>query len=207
MAYVHHSIHGSFAVVVTLIGAACNAKVGMCHPLDCGVTENHQIDWAESIAKKYGLPGETLKNECTLTTLTSEQICFRLVLRTLAGRPDLATPGGWTIILSSKTDFEDDAPRFEAVKEFRTHEVTGYEKRVAYQYVRWCNGFQYCETQRVEQPYYEPFTATIVTGGGVVCFANNGHVTAETRELELELEDPQTAGWEQRDHTFRYAFE
>ena len=162
------------------------------NPLKAGQLQQNRIKNPDRRGEaRFSLPSGTLFHEASLVALDEQQICFDLVLRVDGQRRSLATPEGWRVFLRGKPEFEDKEPRFSAPQPPEETSVPGVieTRSTANQRICDSNGDN-CYTKDVVITSHTPGQIPIVKAGGIVCFANQGHVTKATQEITLHLDDP-----------------
>jgi hypothetical protein len=193
----HHRLQLLVALPLLLGANACvrSESTTIPNPLKAGQIQQNRIKNPDPKAEaRYALPSGTLFHEASLVVLDEEQICFDLVLRVDGQRRSLATPEGWRVFLRGKPEFEDKAPRFSTPAPPEETSVPGVIETRATANQRICDSSgNNCYTKDVVITSHTPGQIPIVKAGGVVCFANQGHVTKATQEITLHLDDPNPA--------------
>lgn len=172
---------------------ACTASQRMPSPLTTGqIAPNRRQAPARREETRAGLRPGTLASEASLQSMTAQEVCFELTLRTTAERPGLAEPGGWQIGLRSEPPVPFQpvvvrAPRAVTTKKLPSLNSGGQNGSALGTF-----GTALADV-------------TVLTGGGTVCFASGEALTA-VRALSLELTDAPTS-FGQRRAVFEFEFE
>jgi len=189
------SLHNALIAAPLALGAvACvhSESTQIPNPLKAGQIQENRIKNADRATEaRFSLPSGTLFHEASLVALDEQQICFDLALRVDGQRRSLATPEGWRVFLRGKPEFEDKSPRFGATQPLEESSVPGVIETQSTANQRICDSDGgNCYTKDIVITSHTPGRIPIVKGGGLVCFANQGHVTKATQEITLHLDDP-----------------
>ena len=180
-------------VLCALVTPACTAPQRMPSPLTTGqVAPNRRQAPAQREEARAGLRPGTLATEASLQSMTAQEVCFDLTLRTTAERAALAEPGGWQIGLRS-----------EPVAAFQPAAVRAARAVTQKKLPSLNSGGQNGSALGTFGTALAD--VTVLTGGGTVCFASGEALTA-VRTLSLELTDAPTS-FGQRRALFEFEFE
>ncbi len=167
------------------------------HPMQTGqITQNRIAHEHRNDENNQALPAGTLNDSAEIVRMDAEAVCFDVLftyvdsgegqtwtdLRNWEITLDL--PGGQRMVQPNIQLAEAVAQQYDG--RIRQQVQTGVQKNcLAYdaqsgQCVQW-------EEQPVYQWRWVPGVVTVVSGGGGVCFGNQGFVTTATTELKLNL--------------------
>ena len=184
------------ALPAALWNANCVDTSGyqMQHPLLTGsVAQNTERSPEEQRERANGIQGGSLTSEGSLVAMTEQETCFQVVLRATGDRADLAEPRNWKVFLRGEPKFEDMSPIFKESAPQTQVQVNGMVVDHVTEQERICDAYgANCYTRNITRAVQRPTTVNIITGGGVVCFANHGNLGKHTSHLTLHLDDPRT---------------
>ena len=182
---------------------ACTRTVSTTipHPMTAGLTANEiPISYAGT-ERQRGLPPGTLADTGQITQLDATTMCFAVRLSDIdEGRGTTWTAlENFTITLDTDTaqnELRVENPTLQNVQPVAQsfnglnpqRQQTGVRRRCVDE-----NDQGQCREWRQEPIYetvYVPGIVSVVTGGGSICFGNQGFVTPQTSRMELRLERP-----------------
>jgi hypothetical protein len=177
------------------VGAtACShaATLEIANPLKGGAIGNNTIEYPDPQSEsEFELPSGTLTQRASMTKLDDKEVCFDLALAALGERRDLAKPQGWKVFLrGGDPEFEDMKPEFREIKDPAERVEMGSVVKQASATERICDDRGNCYNKEIVTTYREPAPITIVSGGGTVCFSNQGKIQNVTEQVTLHLDDP-----------------
>ncbi len=82
------------------------------------------------------------------------------------------------------------SPRVKSVAPVEEEVLPGSVVLSSQQNQQVCDNTGYCYNKEITTSTRVPQDVKVLTGGGVVCFANGGHLNATTEEVTLHLDDP-----------------
>jgi hypothetical protein len=178
------------ALGVSVGTAACGPPAFiMANPVTSGhVAENTVLFRDRTTEMQAGVNPATFNHEASLTSATDKEICFNVKIRT--PRKDLASPKGWRVFLRGKPTFEDMSAVVKSVAPVEEEVVSGSVLLSSHQNQQVCDNTGYCYNKEITTSTRVPQDVKVLTGGGVVCFANGGHLTGTTEEVTLHFDDP-----------------
>ncbi|MFT3775198.1 MAG: hypothetical protein QM820_58365 [Minicystis sp.] len=135
-------------------------------------------------------PG-TLVDEAALVMLDADKVCFNLQMQVDGAHVNLASPQAWSVALTGDPYFEDTAPKFSEATERKQDVREGEKVERSATTQRICDEHNdNCITKTRVQAQTRSVNVNVSSGSGMVCFANQGHVTKQTSLLQLSLTDP-----------------
>lgn len=196
------------AVPVALWNANCVDTSGfqLQHPLIAGgVQQNSEHSQEYQRERINGIQPGSLTSDGSLVAMNEQETCFQVVLRTTGDRPDLAEPRNWRVFLRGEPKFEDMGAIFKEAAPLTQVQVNGIVVDHVTEQERICDAYgANCYTRNITRAIQRPTTVTIITGGGIVCFANHGNLGRQTSHLTLYLDDPRTEWPAQRRIQFNW---
>ena len=161
----------------------------MANPLASGAVGENDLRYADRTnEQQYGVPTGTLEHHASLVSADDHELCFKLTLQT--ARKDLASPKNWRVFLRGKPDFEDMSPKFKDISHVSEETVSGSTLMSSQTQQQVCDNTGYCYQKTITNSRRVPQDVKVLSGGGVVCFANAGHLNKATEEITLHLDDP-----------------
>jgi hypothetical protein len=170
--------------------AACGPPAFvMANPVTSGhVAENNIVFRDRNSEMSAGVNPGTFMHEASIVSASDKELCFNVKIRT--PRKDLSSPKGWRVFLRGKPSFEDMSPVVKSVASVQEEVVSGSVLLSSHQNQQVCDNTGYCYSKEITTSTRVPQDVKVLTGGGVVCFANGGHVNAASEEVTLHLDDP-----------------
>ena len=161
----------------------------MPNPVTSGhVAENTVMYRDRSSEGQAGVPPGTFLDEASMVSASDKEVCFNVKIRT--PRKDLASPKGWRVFLRGKPSFEDMSPVVKSVARVEEEVVGGSVLISSHQNQQVCDNTGYCYSKEITTSTRVPQDVKVLTGGGVVCFNNGGHLVGTTEEVTLHFDDP-----------------
>lgn len=188
----------SLTLAVASIGCVSRTVVTTIpHPMQTGqISQNRIAHEYRNNENNQALPAGTLSDSAEIVRMDAEAVCFDVLL-TIVDDGDGQTwtdLRNWEITLDLPGDQRMVQPNIQLADpvaqqydgRVRQQVQTGIRKNcLAY------DAHTAACVQWEEQPVYEwqwvPGVVTVVSGGGGVCFGNQGFVTTGTSELKLNL--------------------
>jgi hypothetical protein len=159
----------------------------------------------------YGLPRGTLSDAASMTHLTPQDACFDVQLRDMSPTAEVYVMlDQWTVTMETNDDLEMApttlAPMstghaaFQGQRPRQVQTGSTTECTETDQSTRECRRW---EQRPTYSTVFDPALITVSAGGGQVCFAHRGGITARTEWVQLNLEPREGQGlrfeWEFRD--------
>lgn len=196
------------AVPVALWNTNCVDTSGfqLQHPLVFGgVQQNSEHSQEYQRERINGIQPGSLTSDGSLVAMNEQEACFQVVLRTTGDRADLAEPRNWRVFLRGEPKFEDMGAIFKESAPQTQIQVNGIVVDHVTEQERICDAYgANCYTRNITRAIQRPTVVTIITGGGIVCFANHGNLSRNTSHLSLYLDDPRTEWPAQRRIQFNW---
>jgi len=178
------------------VGCTRTSTIRIRNPAQIGHVEPNRvpIEYARS-ESLYALPPGSLTDEASLQSFEPRGACFAVTLRNFGEEAASSTLAGYSIRLTGPNDLEIETPAYvqpteTTVAQFQGQVPEQHQTGTTTQCVdndpntgacrRW-------DTQPVYDTVWVPGVVQVVTGGGTVCFANNGQLTPRTQGLSLDL--------------------
>jgi hypothetical protein len=159
------------------------------NPLTAGSVSENELKFRDNMnEQQLGIQAGSLEHDAALVSADEKQLCFRVKLHT--ARKDLSTPKGWRVFLRGKPSFEDMTPKFKDTESVTEEVMQGSVLLSSQSTRKVCDNTGYCIDQTVTSSHREPRDVKVFTGGGTVCFKNEGHLDKTTEEITLHLDDP-----------------
>jgi hypothetical protein len=163
--------------------------VNIPNPLSAGSVSENEIKYRDNMnEQQLGIQAGTLEHDATLVSADDKELCFKLKIHT--ARKDLSSPKGWRVFLRGKPTFEDMNPKFKGVESVQEEVMQGSVLLSSQSTRKVCDNTGYCIDQTVTNSHRVPQDVKVFTGGGTVCFKNDGHLDKATEEITLHLDDP-----------------
>jgi len=161
----------------------------MANPLSSGAVSENDIRYADRNSEaQLGVPTGTFEHHATLVSADDHELCFKVTLQT--ARKDLAQPKNWRVFLRGKPDFEDMSPKFKESARVTEETVAGSTTLSSQSKQQVCDNTGYCYEKTITSSRRVPQDVKVLSGGGTVCFANQGHLNKATEEFTLHFDDP-----------------
>lgn len=190
---------GSAWIFAVILACSSNktTTTAIRHPMQAGQIDQNRVPISSTaIESRHGLQPTTLDHEASLLSMDPQGICFNVRVRTI----DDGTGAAWTdlrnweVTLNTQGDNNVSlvSPSVELVpatsevynglveQEIVVGEKDECTERDGSSCVRW-------EKRPIVETEMVPGQLNVVTGGGKVCFANQGNVTPQTPGIELRL--------------------
>jgi hypothetical protein len=188
----------AWAVPLAALTAGCMHRAVVAaipHPMTTGQLDATMIQHEyPSVESGRGLPPGALSDSASITRMDAEAICFDVHLRQIdEGNGEIWTVlDNWSIgVLSDDVAIGDgtaqtDDQVAQVYQGLNPVEVQTGQQRVCTQ----TNAQGRCtrsQTQPITETQMLPGPVTVVTGGGTICFPNQGRVTPATQRLRLQM--------------------
>lgn len=191
-----------------LLATGCASGPAPYNPLNTGRVSSARKFSADGRGEsRNGLPTGTLAAEAMILSLSETEVCFDLTLRTTGAREDLTNPQGWRIKLAGENpDFETEDFSVRALRAVEAQRYAAQGNKLLTLAAQACQLAGKCSQEAVDRATWSGDRTVLLSGGGMVCFENQGRIRPSTDIVKLYLDD-QRAEWQQRTrHSFRWEF-